>query len=92
MQAGSAAARAATILSRETLTAGGIVAQVNGLPVRGLRDVKQGLASRAAGFHVIRFAGVDDALVLDARTADAADREIADRYGVPSPEYFGDKP
>jgi hypothetical protein len=70
----------------------GIVDEVNGVRVRGLGDVKTGIEQRRDGFHVFRFANLDDALVIDLQAAAAADSEIAEKYGMPSLEYIGGQP
>lgn len=69
----------------------GIVTEVNGIHIRNLGDVKKAAANPTNGFHVIRFAGMDDFLVLDAGAAAESSPEISSRYGVPSTEYFEDK-
>jgi S1-C subfamily serine protease len=61
-----------------------IVAEVNGLPVRNLKDLPRGIAAAKGRHHVIRFLGMDDFLVLDAEAADKANAAILDRYGVPA--------
>jgi len=66
----------------------GVVTEVNGAHIRNLRDIKNAMAKPEKGFHVIRFAGIDDSLILDATAAAKANDEILSRYGVSSPEYF----
>lgn len=66
----------------------GIVTEVNGKHIRSLADIKDAVASPVNGFHVIRFAGMDDYLILDAAAAASANEQILSRYGVPSPEYL----
>jgi hypothetical protein len=70
----------------------GIVVEANGTPVRRLEDLERALMDTEREFHVLRFAGMDAALVLDAGEARLADAPIRERYGVPSPFYFGDQP
>jgi len=64
----------------------GIVEEVNGRRVRGLQDVRRALQSAPDGFHVFRFAGTEDLLVLDAAEAAAADPRIRAAYGVSAAE------
>jgi len=70
----------------------GVVTQVNGRAVSTLRDVKAAAAHPVDGFHVLRFAGTRDAIVLNAAATREAADEIADAYGVVSQEYFEVKP
>lgn len=67
----------------------GIVTDVNGVAVRELKDVKAGFAQPTDGFHVIRFAGIDSTLVLDAKAVSAADPAIVREYGIPASEHMG---
>jgi S1-C subfamily serine protease len=69
----------------------GIVTEVNGLAIRSLRDVKTAMASPKNGFHVVRFAGMEDFLVLDSAAVREAEQEVMTRYGVPATEYFEKK-
>jgi S1-C subfamily serine protease len=66
----------------------GIVSEANGRPVGSLRELKEALARPEGGFHVIRFSGLDDMLVLDRKAADRAGAEIQARYGVTETEHF----
>ncbi|MDD5521350.1 MAG: trypsin-like peptidase domain-containing protein [Kiritimatiellae bacterium] len=66
----------------------GIVTAVNGINIRNLHDLKTAMTKPLNGFHVIKFAGMDDSLILDAVATVKANEEILLRYGVPSPEYF----
>jgi len=70
----------------------GIVESVNDVPIQHLRDVKRAVADPLRGYHVIRFAGMDDSLVLDAGDAEQAGAAIRTRYEVPSFEYFEPSP
>ena len=68
----------------------GVLEEANGIPVRGLADVKKAMLKPDRGFHVFRFAGMDDLLVLDASAAGAAESELLGRYGVSGAEHLGD--
>lgn len=70
----------------------GIVSEVNGVPIRGLRDLKKAFETPQNGFHVVTFAGMDETLVLEAASASRAAREILERYGVPQIESFRENP
>lgn len=70
----------------------GIVESVNDLRIRGLRDVKRAVAGPLRGYHVIRFAGMDDSLVLNAGEIEQADSAIRKGYEVPTGEYFESSP
>jgi len=68
----------------------GLVSEVNGMRIRDLSDMKLALAMPKDGYHVIHFAGMDDALILDAEQDHEAEPEILGRYGVPSPFFLGE--
>jgi S1-C subfamily serine protease len=63
----------------------GVVRAVNGQPVGHLADLESALATPTNGFHLIEFDGMPNRLVLDAKAAAEADREIAARYAIPAP-------
>jgi hypothetical protein len=67
----------------------GIVETVNGRKVKNLEEVKQALEAQRDGFHLVRFAGNEDELVLDAAQARQAHPEILRAYAIAEPEYFG---
>ncbi len=68
----------------------GIVAEANGRRIRNLKELKLALASPVNGFHVIRFEGRAEFLVMRAEAAAAATREIMADYGVPAVEWLED--
>jgi len=68
----------------------GVVAEVNGRKIRRLRDLKAAFAAPRDGFHVVRFVGMDDFVVLDVKAVEAAEPELLRRYGVPAAERFED--
>ena len=68
----------------------GLVSEVNGMRIRDLDDMLLALANPQEGYHVIRFAGMDDILVLDAEQVRAARPGILARYAVPAPFYLGE--
>ena len=67
----------------------GIVTEVNGTTIRRLGDVKKAMAAPRDGFHVIKFVGMDDSLIVDADAAKKADPGILASYGVSEAEYLG---
>lgn len=68
----------------------GIVSEVNGVKIRNLRELKAALAKPQDGYHILRFEGFKDFLVLDAKAAETANRRILKEYGVGAPENMGD--
>ena len=68
----------------------GVVSEVNGVRIRNLRDVQQAAQQPTNGFHVIRFDGTQDTIVLDADATRRADTEVFDEYDIFSPAYFGE--
>lgn len=65
-----------------------ILASVNGQPVRSIGDIPEALEKPTQGFHVFKFEGRDDPLILDAAQTVAADQEIAIQYSVPALSYI----
>jgi S1-C subfamily serine protease len=61
-----------------------VVSAANGQPVGSLRDLVQALRQPTNGFHVIRFEGSVDPLVLDAAQVAQADQQIGRRYEIPA--------
>jgi len=68
----------------------GQVVNVNGTPIRGMQDFADALRTPQDGFHVIRFAGTPDPLVLDAGRLDAVQDAILAQYGISSPFNIND--
>ncbi len=66
----------------------GIVVEANGRPIRNLAALKDSLEKDRDGFHVIRFAGMQDVIVLDATAVREADEAILRAYRVPAPFYL----
>jgi len=64
-----------------------VVATVNGHPIGRLEDLPGALQTPTNGFHVIRFEGNDNPLIVDARLAKAADSKILRQYNVPTAFY-----
>lgn len=63
----------------------GLVVDVNGTPIRRMQDLPCAFKTPANGFHVIRFAGMTDPLILDADVLEAVQDDILAQYGVPAP-------
>jgi S1-C subfamily serine protease len=70
----------------------GLVTSVNSIPIRDMRDLLRAFEKPESGFHVIRFAGTEDPLVLDAAAAAAAQRAILNQYSVPVASYLSTPP
>ncbi len=68
----------------------GVVVEANHQPVGSLRDLQEALRHPQKGFHVIRFEGSDNPMVLSAALTEQADREIAQKYHVPALSHFED--
>ena len=64
----------------------GIVTHINGTRIKNLNDIKKIIELRTQSYDVFTFANTDDTLILDARAANRANREILNAYGVSSPE------
>jgi len=61
-----------------------ILASVNGHPIRNISDIPEALKKSSQGFHVFRFEGQDDPLIMDANQTVQADTEILTQYSLPS--------
>ncbi|MEI6167215.1 MAG: trypsin-like peptidase domain-containing protein [bacterium] len=61
-----------------------ILASVNGQLIRSIGDLPEALKKPVQGFHVFRFEGQDDPLIMDAGQAAKADSEILTHYSIPS--------
>lgn len=61
-----------------------ILASVNGLPIQNIMDIPEALKKPTKGFHVFKFQGHDEPLILDAAQGVAADAEIATQYSIPT--------
>jgi len=75
------------------------VSEINGCPIRQMSDLPQAFsmpsnnpgAERGAGQHVIRFKETSVALIMEAKEAQKADREIRSRYNVSAPACLREK-
>ncbi len=65
----------------------GLVSEVNGIHIGDLADFKKAIQKPQNGYHIIKFDGMDDYLVMDAEQVKKADPEIMKRYAVPA-TYF----
>ena len=61
-----------------------VVTEANGRPIAALRDLVAALQQATNGYHVIRFEGSENPLVLDAAQVRAADVQIRSRYEIPA--------
>jgi len=69
----------------------GIVTEVNGERIRRLEDIEKALMknSDGSGFHTMRFAGIDDMLILKANDLTTVNSEISQMYGVRKLKNYG---
>ncbi len=65
-----------------------IVEEVNGKPVRSLKDLAAAIDSAGGQFHRIKLAGDPGLVVLDVANTKAADEQIKKEYGIPSPRQL----
>lgn len=65
-----------------------ILAAVNGMPIQKLSDLPEALKKSTGGFHLFKFEGNDNPLVLDARAMKEADSEILAQYNIPAAQRF----
>jgi S1-C subfamily serine protease len=63
-----------------------IVTQVNGKPIRHIRDLKDALSAPTDGIHRIEFDDFPEVIFLDARMAEAINGEFGPRLGIASLE------
>jgi hypothetical protein len=68
----------------------GLVSEVNGVKIGNLKDFKAATEKPLNGYHVIKFAGMDDDLVLDAEQVKKAEPEIMKRYAVPAVSFLAE--
>jgi hypothetical protein len=61
-----------------------VVASINGWSIGRIQDIPSALAQSTNGFHVVRFEGSDNPLILDARLVTQADEQIQARYKLPA--------
>jgi S1-C subfamily serine protease len=59
-----------------------VLTSVNGQEIRSIADLPPALAKPQGGFHVLRFLGHDNPLILDARLSAAAEQEILAQYHI----------
>ena len=69
----------------------GIVDEVNGVPVADLRALTSAFSKSRNGFHVVRFAGMKDLLVMEAAAMEQADAEILKLYQIPAAQFLGEE-
>ena len=60
----------------------GVVETVNGTPMKKLDDLVAAFDNPSNGFHVVRFFGSEDYLVIDAEQASESEAEIRRRYSL----------
>ena len=57
----------------------------------GIDDIPTALQQSTNGFHVLRFEGNDNPLILDARLTAEASADILARYNIPAASFFNRK-
>jgi S1-C subfamily serine protease len=67
------------------------LASVNGQDIRRIDDIPPALQLGTNGFHILRFEGNDNPLILNARLTDVADANILARYNIPAASFFNAK-
>jgi len=65
-----------------------VLSTVNGQPIHRLSDITEALIKPVSGFHIFKFEGNDDPMIMDADMTTKADAEILAQYSVPSPSYI----
>lgn len=65
-----------------------IVEEVNGKPIRSLKDLAAAIDNPVGQFHRIKLAGDPGLIVLDVERTKAADGQIKKEYGIPSPRQL----
>jgi hypothetical protein len=69
----------------------GVVSEVNGVHIGSLADFKKAIQHPRKGYHIIKFEGMDDYIVMDAEQVMNAEREILTRYAVPAACFIGEQ-
>ena len=64
---------------------------MNGQDIRRIDDIPPALQLGTNGFHILRFEGNDNPLILNARLTDVADANILARYNIPAASFFNAK-
>lgn len=67
----------------------GILVEVNGRFIARLEDIPAALEKPLNGFHVLKFLGMDDSLVIPAEDARQATEECMKQYGIPAVSNIG---
>ena len=66
----------------------GLVSEINGVHIGRLSDIRKAVATPQNGYHIIKFDGMDDYIVMDAEDVRQAVPQIMSRYAVPATEFF----
>ena len=66
----------------------GVLTHLNGKEIRRLEDVRTAWKSPDNGFHNLKFAGMEENLILQKNLADTSHEAILDAYGIPADAYF----
>ncbi len=68
-----------------------VVSSVNGRRIRRMKDMRDAVKFPEKGFHVFRFDGMDEILVLSAEGTASSAPAIMSRYGIFEPAMFRDE-
>ncbi len=69
----------------------GLVSEVNGIHIGNLSDMQKAIESPQNGYHTIRFTGIDDYIIFDAKDEKISQPQIMQRYALPTPFFIGEK-
>jgi hypothetical protein len=69
----------------------GLVSEVNGIHIGSLADLKKAIQHPQNGYHIIKFEGMDDYIVMDAGQVMSSEKEILTRYAVPAACFTGEQ-
>jgi S1-C subfamily serine protease len=70
----------------------GVVSKVNDIRIQRLSDLVTAFNRSTNGFHVIKFSGIPDPLILDASMEKGTAPELLKAYNVPAAEFFRSAP
>jgi len=69
----------------------GLVSEVNGIHIGSLADLERAIKTPQGGYHIIKFEGMDDYIVMDAEQVKRSEKEILTRYAVPAAFFTGEQ-
>jgi hypothetical protein len=69
----------------------GLVSEVNGVHIGSLADFERAIKTPQGGYHIIKFEGMDDYIVMDAEQVKRSEQDILGRYAVPAACFTGEQ-